>query len=1445
MDSYLDSDLHGSLWSGLLSREDDLWVGLAHHQQIVVPSLTLFEADELVMLYDWKVSCTSGLVQLFQESDSRAVRIPRSDYSDPYKLMEVCSGLGGISTGLAPLGFVAMTAMDINSYMCDTLRQNGHRTVLQGDLQSSMDRHRLHLAPEVYRGTLCAGFPCQPLSRQGDQLGDKDPRSQVFTSTLKVMWEQQHCAMVLECVPGARQASWVQDQLQCLAWSMGMHFEQRILSLDRTWPCRRTRWWLYMVPKKYVLQSMLDLPIDTQLQHLEHLFPQWTTWASYEMEELYVPEEVLNKMSDERYGTDIRRLQQNRPCPCILHSYSFGLSACPCGCRTHPFSEERLLVSGLRGFYVLDECSLRPRYLHVKEAAFLCTLDPLMDFGSSCRDKLCLIGQVAAPLQALWVGTFLLDAFGLQSFSRDEQVNLYKWHLLRRAHYAWPSQDTQDIVIWDEAQTSWLTMRSTNRPLLSSILTAEHYLHHESVIRKFRDFWDVLPKKAFPALITMVGPTILQTKVKKQGLRRHSALLTHQIPVWQDDDLDFQAISLPSGSFVFELFSKLGIFVQLAGIQDIHGNSWRADDRLWEPVLFASYCERQGNLMAFGCPSEKTSNLEGISDRALDYAARRLIAQTQRPRVLWLSSAFITSLLYQADWTSWDGHPFLGALHGSIFTGISVANHWVLVEFRVIQAALHVHTWTGEDIQADEAVCKLAGRVSCSLGLRGFCLTRHFWLSQHFPSSCGAIAILHLGCRLGLWKVHNHPDEFALYTFLCSISEQPYRLIAYGRSPMSAAEQDVVWQLRDLLKSKGVDDSHTEERALAAVQKIGLSKLQEALKAKHPWQALKGLGNAPKVNFLWVKPDELERQIRARASSKFQIGKSNRKQQTTKPRAQQVPLDPELLDLMPDTFMTQDGNPILPIPMTMVGKDRAGLAFGTVAEVIPFLKEGASLTLDALAVLTVAPVPVESHGLLPVTNIRYPALYKPTQEPILIDGSLIQLGDISVVRHRAGDPLALDAIPTGTVKLSIFRDEWPDSWEEFTAHPMKLVTQRFQKLVLCRGLRCGGTCEKFHPPVDTDIDSVILDLWSRSWQSIRGKKCSPKESDQFQVLLRVPKFCVNQLQGLSGSNGLYIEPRRDDGRGPAEDSMMIWLQSGTLEDALHKSRTVERVLAIGRFGLKYGIRVLHKDAESTHAKLNPEEPFHDFQVQLIHELRPLPHGTQKAGVIQLLKKWQWKARPLQPHHSDTQGMGWLVGSADPPPAQLLHASHGDVTVVLHKKVSAQPVGPKVLTTLKTRSHMKQMTQPEVTSTATGSSSTGAPPGLPDPWANWKDPWSSTRPVMADPGDVTMLSRADQLEERVVTQLQQHLKENPPAADSASEARFQRLEVDITELRQQQSKFENWFQDAAAASSNMQNQIGELRTQVNAHTTELGTVRSEIQNGFQHLEALFSKKHRTE
>jgi len=165
---------------------------------------------------------------------------------------------------------------------------------------------------------------------------------------------------------------------------------------------------------------------------------------------------------------------------------------------------------------------------------------------------------------------------------------------------------------------------------------------------------------------------------------------------------------------------------------------------------------------------------------------------------------------------------------------------------------------------------------------------------------------------------------------------------------------------------------------------------------------------------------------------------------------------------------------------------------------------------------------------------------------------------------------------------------------------MKAITPEFPSFVLGNGFEmCFGQCVKYHPPVDAELDGVILDLWSRSWQSLRGRK-------PFQALLRVPSICWITLQALSGTKGLYLEPR----------SPVIWIPQGNLGMAQHRLRTMERVQAVVRNGTKYGITVAKKDAESAHKKVTPEQEFFNFNIQKVFELRPLPHGTQRAGVQQ-------------------------------------------------------------------------------------------------------------------------------------------------------------------------------------------------------------------------------------
>ena len=105
------------------------------------------------------------------------------------------------------------------------------------------------------------------------------------------------------------------------------------------------------------------------------------------------------------------------------------------------------------------------------------------------------------------------------------------------------------------------------------------------------------------------------------------------------------------------------------------------------------------------------------------------------------------------------------------------------------------------------------------------------------------------------------------------------------------------------------------------------------------------------------------------------------------------------------------------------------------------------------------------------------------------------------------------------------------------------------------------------------------------------------------------------LQRLSGQDGLYVEPRQTDGRGPDPSTTIIWLPQATFEDAQHKLRTQDRALALSRFGGKYGLRVYARDAEAIHHDLCPDIPFLAMDVHKIWELRPLPHGTPEKWTV--------------------------------------------------------------------------------------------------------------------------------------------------------------------------------------------------------------------------------------
>ena len=508
-----------------------------------------------------------------------------------------------------------------------------------------------------------------------------------------------------------------------------------------------------------------------------------------------------------------------------------------------------------------------------------------------------------------------------------------------------------------------------------------------------------------------------------------------------------------------------------------------------------------------------------------------------------------------------------------------------------------------------------------------------------------------------------------------------------------------------------VPDERTEERAVMALEKIGSARLREALSSRNPWPALKSLGSQPKVNFMFVKPDELEQQIRRRAQAKFKVQPSDRKSKAPRPKIEGCDIDPTQLRLIEDTFViSDDDGRVKQLPMNELAAHKAGIAFGRVSDVMPFLREGKSLSLDGLAVLTTSRVPPTEQGLLLVTNLRYPALYAPTQEPVLLEGSLINLGDLTIVRKQEQDVIATESVDTVVLKISVYKDEWQDDWTTFIKSPLKLVFQKHPLFTLCNGQRCGGQCQRYHAPVDVELDSVVMDLWARTWLSLRGRKVSSEEADIFQVLVRVPEQLLIPLQRLSGNGGVYVEPRQTEGRGSDAMTAVVWIPNCTLAEAQHKLRITERALAVARFGSRYGLRVPSKEAEQIHTQLNPEVPFSNFGVTKVFELRPLPHGTQKLGVLNMLKAWKWKARPLQPCKSDAQGMGWLVGAAEDPPNLIMPTDVGDVVISLQKSQGEGDTSISLTSSAKTQGHLrKQQKQVKKADNPNSSTSAAAPP----------------------------------------------------------------------------------------------------------------------------------------
>ena len=392
-----------------------------------------------VSLLDFSCAQDEQLAVLFEESDS--MWWPHEEFQGTgwQHLIETCAGLGALGMGAEVHNIKVVARNELREATCQVLRSLHQSPVIPGSIEDITTVKALHLA-HPSPSMLAAGTACQPFSNLGDKRGFRDPRARTLPCTLRAGMLLQSSSIILECVAQAGQDQFVQACLRHFCKATGFQASQTVLDLADVWAAKRCRWWCVLCPAS--LQPLSLRPWQpsgcwkTVGDVLTHTLP-----CEGQLESLRLSKYEFRRMTESKPLADLL-LRSSLPLPTSLHSWGNQLTGCPCGCRLFPFTEERLS----RGLHaVLAWChggqasEVPVRHLAPAEVALLNGVDPCIDWQDKQRLGLCLLGQLASPLQSSWIFSQLrahVSAAGFQIgpvLDGSAALNVQRSFLLQQA----------------------------------------------------------------------------------------------------------------------------------------------------------------------------------------------------------------------------------------------------------------------------------------------------------------------------------------------------------------------------------------------------------------------------------------------------------------------------------------------------------------------------------------------------------------------------------------------------------------------------------------------------------------------------------------------------------------------------------------------------------------------------------------------------------------------------------------------------------------------------------------------------------------------------------------------------------------------------------------------------------------------------------------------------
>ena len=248
----------------------------------------------------------------------------------------------------------------------------------------------------------------------------------------------------------ARADPFVKRHIDAFAALMNFQIEVTNLDLASVWPCRRHRTWWIVYDRCLSPVGLCEWPTLSCLAKVQCLIPYICRWD---------PRDELALCLDAReclaFGVDDgtypkHMLSAEGVAPTALHAWGSQLRACPCGCRDFGLSAQRLQEKGLFGLLVASQSEALHeqciRHVHPSEALALNAMDCTIDFGLNVRLTLSGVGQIASPLQAIWVLSFVtarveMLSRGVAPFEPLSQLHAFRSWLLMKCQTAWPCND--------------------------------------------------------------------------------------------------------------------------------------------------------------------------------------------------------------------------------------------------------------------------------------------------------------------------------------------------------------------------------------------------------------------------------------------------------------------------------------------------------------------------------------------------------------------------------------------------------------------------------------------------------------------------------------------------------------------------------------------------------------------------------------------------------------------------------------------------------------------------------------------------------------------------------------------------------------------------------------------------------------------------------------------